>query len=779
VIPSPRVPIPSELPLLSLTDTLLFPHERLTLDLREGPDLELADAALSGDRLFAVFTSPDEGTGGLPERGTAARIEQMRRRPDGSIRLTICGVGRIDRTDDVRLERYPVVSVRPAPVRRGHELRIEALRRACLEGFEEILGHAAGQYGEEVLETARGVSTAGHLADLIAAHLRLPFDERRGLLDEEDVERRLEALARLLDREKKLAELEERIKGEVEDALGEKEKEEFLRQKIETIQHELGEDDERDVQIRDIDRRLAEATLPSPVRSAAREEIARLSRLPVQSAEFSIARNHIDWILDLPWLAISEDAIDLEKARDLLDENHHGLDRIKERVLEFLAVRKLKQDSPSPLLCFAGPPGVGKTSLGLAIARALDREVAHLSLGGVTDESEIRGHRRTYSGALPGRILQELRRVGVRNPVFMLDEIDKVGSDFRGDPSAPLLEVLDPDQNGRFADYYLNLPFDLSDVFFITTANSTDRIPAGLLDRLEIIEFPGYTTQEKVIIAERHLLPKQMRLHGLRAGALTIDRRAIRKIVAEYALEAGLRDLERCIASICRKRAVGWLEGKQDRVRVKEADLRGYLGIPRYYPEVKGRKPEVGISTALAWTPAGGQILFIEATLMPGRQSLQITGQLGDVMRESAETALSYVRSFLDRQGAPPELLENHDIHIHVPAGAISKDGPSAGIAIATSLYSVISGYPVRHNLAMTGEITLRGHVLPVGGVKQKILGAYRTGIRHVILPERNAPELEEIPDEVLRRVEVHPVERIEEVFLLSCVPPHRKGGSG
>ncbi|MFH1680506.1 MAG: endopeptidase La, partial [Candidatus Eisenbacteria bacterium] len=660
----------------------------------------------------------------------------------------------------------------PARSPRGHELRIEALRRNCLASFEELLRSSPGS---EILEITRSVTTAGHLADLIAAHLRLPFEQKRNLLETEDVERRLEELGRILDRENKIAKLETRIKEKVQVSLGEKERESFLRQQIETIRKELGEEDERETQIREIERRLVETALPGAVRQACRDEIVRLSRIPLQSTEFTIGRTHLDWVLDLPWDRLSEDTIDLDRARAILDRNHYGLDKIKGRVLEFLAVRKLKRDSPPPLLCFVGPPGVGKTSLGLSIAEALERRVAHLSLGGITDESEIRGHRRTYSGALPGRILQEIRRVGVRNPLFMIDEIDKIGSDFRGDPSAPLLDVLDPEENRRFADYYVNLPFDLSDVFFITTANSTDSIPAGLLDRLEIIEFPGYTTEEKVRIAEKHLVPKQIRRNGIPAGALVVQRRAIRRVIDEYAIEAGLRELERCLAAICRKRAMMLLDGDRRRVVVGEKDVPNYLGTPHHYPEIKGRRPEIGVSTALAWTPSGGQILFVEATLMPGRQSLQITGHLGEVMRESAEAALSFVRSFLDRSGAPRELLENHDIHIHVPAGAIAKDGPSAGVAVATSLYSIISGYPVLHNIAMTGEITLRGHVLPVGGVKQKILGAYRAGIRQVILPERNLPELEEIPAEVRSRLEILPVHRVEHVFALACPPRRRR----
>jgi ATP-dependent Lon protease len=766
-----KIPIPGELPLLARPETVLFPYERLTFVLNGPIENRLVDAALSGDRFLAVFPCID-AKGPVPKRGTAARIEQMRRAEDGAVRLSVIGVARIDRGPIVKLDPYPVVTAIPSPAGPGHDLRIEALSRASLASFEELFG--AGP-GAEHLEVARRATTAGHLADFIAARLRLTYAERRSLLEAADVERRLEQLGRLLDREREIRALQSRIEEEVKTTLGEKEKEAFLRQQIETIRRELGDEDERETQIREMDRRLVETALPSLVRDACRDEIVRLSRIPVQSAEFTIGRTHLDWVLDLPWNRTSEDAIDLKRARAILDRNHYGLDKIKERILEFLAVRKLKNDSPPPLLCFVGPPGVGKTSLGHSIAEALRRRVAHLSLGAITDESEIRGHRRTYSGALPGKILQEINRVGVRNPLFMIDEIDKIGSDFRGDPAASLLEVLDPEENRRFADHYVNLPFDLSEVFFITTANSTDSIPAGLLDRMEIIEFPGYTTEEKLRIAERHLLPKQVRLHGLAPDALVVRRRAIRRLIDEYAIEAGLRDLERHLAAICRKRANALLGGDRSKTIVTEANLPRFVGTARHYPEMRGKRPEVGVATALAWTPAGGQILFVEATLMPGRQNLQITGHLGEVMRESAEAALSFVRSYLDKKGAPRDLLEGHDIHIHVPAGAIAKDGPSAGVAVATALYSIISGYPVLHNVAMTGEITLRGHVLPVGGMKQKILGAYRAGIRHVVLPRRNLPEMEEIPREVRRLLDVHAVDRVEEVFTLACPPQRRK----
>ncbi|MBN1825937.1 MAG: endopeptidase La [Candidatus Eisenbacteria bacterium] len=763
-----EVPIPGELPWLVPKRAVLFPGAKKTLLLRSEEEIAAVDAALAGERFLALFPPGPEGE--PSRRGTAARIERMRRLPDGAVRVALAGVARVDRATGGLPKEGRAAPVRVAPTPETDELVVEALRRNCLESFRLLLRSRPGA-AEETAEIAGAIPGADRFADWIASQLNLSLPEQIRLLETDGARERLEELARILDREGKLIELETRIQEEVSAALGEKERENYLRERIRAIRKELGEEDERETQIREIHRRLAAVRLPEEARLSCREEIARLKRIPVQSSEFTVARNHIDWVMDLPWNALSEDRIDLDEARALLDRNHAGLENVKDRILEYLAVRKLKRDAPSPLLCFVGPPGTGKTSLGLAVAEALGRRVARLSLGGVTDEGEIRGHRRTYSGALPGRILQELRRVGVRNPVFMLDEIDKVGPQFSGDPSAPLLEVLDPEQNRGFSDHYLSLPFDLSEVFFITTANSTDTIPPGLLNRMEIVEFPGYATAEKVAIAEKHLIPKQLERHGLAASRLKIRRRAIRRIIDVYAAEAGLRDLERSIAAICRKRAAALLRGEETRVTVGEEDLEGYLGTPQYFPEIKARRPEVGTSTALAWTPAGGQILFIEATILPGRQSLQLTGQLGEVMRESAETSLSYVRSFVDRHGGPPDLLDGRDIHIHVPAGAVSKDGPSAGIAIVVALYSLLSGSPVRHDVAMTGEITLRGRVLPVGGIRQKILGAHRAGIRLVVVPARNEPELREVPEEVLRRLEIVPVEHVDEVFPIACLP--------
>ncbi len=731
---------PVELPILALPGTVVFPAARASFELSEPRRIEPADAALAGDRLLAFLPVGGKDASfsfdgaPLPARGSVGRIERMHRLGGGSMRLIVRGVARAEVTELTRSRPFPIARLAPVEEREGHELRVEALRRNALRLLREV------SRSDGLIDSAGAAAGGGRFADIVAAGLSIPFDEKRALLGEDDVETRLEDVGRILERESKLRALERSIQREVERELGKEERERFLRRQIESIRKELGEEDERSSQIRRLRRRLTEIPLPPDANDTCRAEIAALARTPVQSSEFVVSRNHVDWILSLPWNQQSKDATDLESARAILDRNHFGLEKIKKRILEFLAVRRLKHDSRSPLLCFIGPPGVGKSSMGLAIAEALGRKVAHVSLGGVTDDGEIRGHRMTYTGALPGRIIQELRRVGVRNPLFILDEIDKVGSEFRGDPAASLLEVLDPSQNTVFFDHYLNLPFDLSDIFFIATANSIDAIPPGLLDRMEMIHFPGYTSTEKIAITKKHLLPKQLAEHGLPARALRMRVEAIRAILSRYAVEAGLRDLDRCIATICRRRAVEWLDGRKETVSIGAADLGDLLGIPSSFPEVKRNRPETGIATTLAWTPTGGEILFIEALRMPGGRSLQLTGHLGEIMRESAETALSFVRHFLEGIGAPRELIDESDIHLHVPAGAIPKDGPSAGIGLATALFSLLSARPVRNDIAMTGEITLRGKILPVAGVKEKVFGAHRAGIREVILPAANEP---------------------------------------
>ena len=766
---------PAELPLLALPGRVVFPGARASLEIGSPPEIELADAALANNRLLALLplnevTDHDLPDSLLPRRGSVARIARMNRMENGSIHLVVQGIARAEICGFLRKKPFPIAQLAGVEERDGHELHVEALRRNSIGLLRRVT------QDEGLLLAAENTGDGGRFSDLVAAGLPISFDEKYSLLQEDDVEKRMEETGRILEREGKLRTLEANIKKRVTSELGREERDRYLRRQIASIREELGEEDERSSQVRELRRRLTDAKLPEAVMSLAGEEISRLARTPVQSGEFVVSRNHIDWILSLPWKDRSHESIDMEEARAVLDRNHFGLEKIKERILEFLAVRKLRADARSPFLCFIGPPGVGKTSMGLAIAEALGRQVAHVSLGGVTDDGEIRGHRMTYTGALPGRILQELRRVGVRNPVFMLDEIDKVGSEFRGDPAASLLEVLDPEQNRIFFDHYLNLPFDLSDVFFIATSNSVDAIPPGLLDRMEMVRFPGYTSTEKVAITRQHLLPRQLKEHGLPKRAIQFKVDAIRRILSEYAIEAGLRDLDRSIATICRKRAVRWLDGEREKTAVSKEDIPDYLGFPVYFPEVKRGMSEVGIATTLAWTPTGGEILFIEALLMPGCRSLQLTGHLGEVMRESAETALSFVRHFIQQIGAPRELIDESDIHLHVPAGAIPKDGPSAGVGLATALFSLLSGRPVRNDIAMTGEITLRGVVLPVAGLKEKIFGAHRAGIREVILPAKNAAELAEIPDEIIRSMKFHAVERVEAVFDLACIDAPKEG---
>lgn len=575
----------------------------------------------------------------------------------------------------------------------------------------------------------------------------------------------------ILKREIELLELGHKIQAQVQSELTKNQKEFYLRQQMRAIQKELGESDPRAAEIEELRKKMEEANLPPDARKAAEQELERLKIIPPESAEHTVVRTYLEWLVNLPWSVSTEDNLDIVHARQVLDEDHYDLEKIKDRILEFLAVRKLKRDSKGPILCFVGPPGTGKTSLGRSIARALGRKFVRLSLGGVRDEAEIRGHRRTYIGALPGRIIQSIRNAGSNNPLLMLDEIDKLGADFRGDPASALLEVLDPEQNNAFVDHYLDVPFDLSRVMFVTTANLLDPIPPPLRDRMEVIELAGYTEEEKLVIARRHLIPKQMRENGLEEGQVSFTDEGIQHIIRFYTREAGLRNLEREIGSICRKVARAITEGKTEPVTVDAGKVREMLGPERFFSEVADRTQEPGVAVGLAWTPNGGDIIFIESTKMVGKKNLILTGQLGDVMKESAQAALSYIRAHASSLGIAPDFFENLDIHIHVPAGAVPKDGPSAGIALATSLASLLSGRLVRHDVAMTGEITLRGKVLPVGGIKEKVLGARRAGIKTVILPKRNEKDLEEVPESVRKEMNFIFVETIDEVLRYALEP--------
>ncbi len=627
------------------------------------------------------------------------------------------------------------------------------------------------QFPEELLINAMNIQEPGRLADFIAFNTNLNINEKQEILETIDIKERLQKVTYYLTRELEILEIANKIQNEVKNEIEKSQKEYFLRQQMKAIQKELGEIDPREMEINELRQKLQEAKLPPEAMKEAERELERLSLMPPGSAEYTVTRTYLDWLVSLPWAKSTEDNLDIKKAEEVLNEDHYDLEKVKERILEYLAVRKLKSDMKGPILCFVGPPGVGKTSLGKSIARALGRKFVRISLGGIRDEAEIRGHRRTYVGALPGRIIQGMRKAESNNPVFMLDEIDKLGTDFRGDPSAALLEVLDPEQNNAFVDNYLGVPFDLSKVMFIATANVLYTIPPALLDRMEVIELPGYTEYQKLGIAKGFLIPRQLKEHGLEDNKVELTEEAIRKIIREYTREAGVRNLEREIASIIRKVAKGIAEGSiTEKVMVRPEDIPKYLGPERYTYGMKGERDEIGVATGLAWTEAGGDILFVEALIVEGKGNLILTGKLGEVMQESAKTALSYVRSKLKELNINYELLEKSDIHVHVPSGAIPKDGPSAGVTIATAIASALTKRPVKKDIGMTGEITLRGKVLPVGGIREKVLAAHRAGLTSVIMPKENKKDLEEIPEEVKKDMTFYFVEHADEVLNLALL---------
>jgi ATP-dependent Lon protease len=623
----------------------------------------------------------------------------------------------------------------------------------------------------ELAIMAMNLDDPGVLADLIASTLNIPLEDKQAILETLEVKERLAKVNVLLNKELSVMELGSKIQSEVREGIDKTQREYFLREQLKAIQKELGEKDERTVEIEELRQRLIQAKLPPEAMKEAERELDRLAKMPPAAAEYTVARTYLDWLIDLPWAVSTEDNLDISQAQKVLDEDHYDLEKVKKRILEYLAVRKLKADMKGPILCFVGPPGTGKTSLGKSIARALGRKFIRMSLGGVRDEAEIRGHRRTYVGALPGRIIQGIRKAGSNNPVFMLDEIDKLGMDFRGDPSSALLEVLDPEQNYSFSDHYLEVPFDLSKVMFITTANILDPIPPALRDRMEVLDLPGYTEEEKLGIAKDFLVPKQIEAHGLSKENIKFEDQALRRIALEYTREAGVRNMEREIANICRGVARKVAEGQKGLTVVEAESVPSFLGPAKFFSEVAERTSEPGVATGLAWTPTGGDILFIEATRMKGRKGFNLTGQLGEVMKESAQAALSYVRAKAKTLKIPENFFDSSDIHIHVPAGAIPKDGPSAGVTIFTAITSLLTGRPVRNDVAMTGEITLRGLVLAVGGIKEKILAARRAGITTVILPKRNEKDLQEVPEQVKKDMKFHFVQRMDEVIRIALKP--------
>ncbi len=750
---------PAALPILPLSDVVLFPAMVAPLVINTRRSMRLAEEVGGGDHLFIAVLqkNPAEADDqvkpeGLHEYGCVARLLKMLKFPDDTVRILVqgqhrCRVNRIE-TGGAFLRGHGVILKDELE----KSIEIEALARNASQRFQEVIT-LSPVLPEELKIALFNMEDPAKLSDLIAANLNMPLDERQKLLEEYRVKARLEKLTLLLNREREVLKLGSEIQNKVSETFSRSQREYFLREQLRAIRHELGEADRPQADQEELKKKIEAAKLPDEARTVAEKELDRLQSIPPASPEYGVIRTYLDWMLDMPWAAQTEDRLDLRAARRILDQDHYDLARVKERILEFLAVLKLKRNLKGPILCFVGPPGVGKTSLGQSIARALGRKFIRQSLGGVHDEAEIRGHRRTYIGALPGRILQGLRRVGTRNPVFMLDEVDKLGSDFRGDPSAALLEVLDPEQNHSFSDHYLDVPFDLSHVLFITTANMLDTIPPPLRDRMEVLELPGYTLHEKLAIARRHLIPKQLEAHGLTARQFALPDEALAALIAGWTREAGVRNLERELAHLCRKTARRVAEGRPAGKPIPADQLRAWLGPRRFESETAERRMSPGVATGLAWTPTGSDLLFIEVTRMPGKGNLILTGSLGEVMKESARAAVSFVRAHAGDYRLEDDFAEKTDLHIHVPAGAIPKDGPSAGLALALALISLVTGRPVAADAAMTGEITLRGRVLPIGGVKEKVLAAARAGIRRVLLPARNRGDLSEIPAEIRRQL--------------------------
>jgi len=731
--------------------------------------LHLVDEAANTDRMVGLGTQirPDTeepAPADLHGVGTAATILKMLKFPDGSTRVLVQGTSRIKIKRYAQREPYLRAEIEPVPEMPDTTVETQALLRSVSDIFGKIVG-LSPHLPDELHVAVMNIDNASRAADLIASNINLSTTEKQEILETYQTGDRLQKLIGFLNRELQVLELGSKIQSEVKTELDKSQREYYLREQLKAIRRELGEADERTMEIEELREKIDSARMPKDAKQAADRELDRLGKMPPQAAEYTVSRTYLDWLISLPWATGTKDSLDVVKAKEILDEDHYDLDKVKERILEFLAVRKLKADTKGPILCFVGPPGVGKTSLGKSIARTLGRKFTRVSLGGIRDEAEIRGHRRTYVGALPGRIIQGIRKAGSNNTLFMLDEIDKIGADFRGDPAAALLEVLDPEQNAFFSDHYLEVPFDLSRVMFITTANVLVTVPAPLLDRMEVIELPGYTDEEKVEIARTYLIPRQLDAHGLTTKTLAFKDDAVRLLISEYTREAGLRNLEREIGNISRKVARKVAEGKRGKTVVTADSVDDYLGPRKFFREIAERTMVPGVATGLAWTEAGGDIIFVETSMMKGGKSLSLTGRLGEVMRESAQAALTYVRSRAEFLKVDESFYENHDLHIHVPHGGVPKDGPSAGVTIATSLLSLLTKRPVRADIAMTGEITLKGKVLPVGGIKEKILASRRAGIRKVILPSKNEKDLIEVPEIVKNGLDFIFVDNLDEVF--------------
>ena len=762
-------------PVMPLRNTVLFPQQVIPIYIGRKKSLKLIEDLGPGDKHIVVVAQEDGSIEDpkpedLYAYGTLGVVLKVFDMPDNSKSAIVQGVERVKLLSFGDAEPYytaVVDRVKDKPI--GDDLELDALAKNLRNTFTELI-QVAPNLTEEHSGMLSNIQKPSRLADRAVSLLTVPNQEKQDVLEELDVKKRVEKTITLLTREIQRIKLGEEIQTEVHDEISKTQREYYLREQMKAIKRELGEDEET-VEIKELEDRIKAAGLSEEAEKVAMKELDRLTRIPTQSPEYSVSRTYIEWLADLPWSKSSDDQINVKKAEKILDKDHYGLEKVKERILEYLAVRNLKQErNPDgvvrgPILCFSGPPGVGKTSLGKSIARAIGRKFVRMSLGGVRDEAEIRGHRRTYIGALPGRIIQSMKKVGTNNPVFMLDEIDKLGSDFRGDPSSAMLEVLDPEQNDSFSDHYLEVNFDLSKVMFITTANYQDAIPPALRDRMEVLDFSGYIEDEKIKIAQRHLIPKQIGENGLTKKEVSLDKAAISELIRSYTRESGVRNLEREIANVLRKVARGMIEKTFKTIRVTKTKVLEYLGAPRFYSELAERITKPGVVIGLAWTAAGGDILFVESSKMKGKGILTLTGQLGDVMKESATAALTYVRSHTDILGIAEDFHEKTDVHVHVPAGAIPKDGPSAGVSMFTSFVSLLTGKPVKDKLAMTGEITLRGNVLPIGGVKEKVTAAHRSGIKHIILPEHNKKDLEEIPEHIKKDLNFYFAKEIMDVI--------------
>ncbi|MGE0917629.1 endopeptidase La [Trichlorobacter lovleyi] len=772
IVAEEELRIPELLPLLPIRDVVVYPFMIIPLFVGREMSIKAVDQALAGDRMIMLATQHDIGDEDpTPDKiynvGTVAMIMRMLKLPDGRVKILVQGLVKAKITEFVEFKPFHTVRierlVEPAAV---DNLETEALMRTVREQLAKI-AELGKQISPEVMVILENITDPGSMADLIASNLGLKLSEAQMLLEIEDPVRRLTKVNDLLAREHEMLSVQAQIQNAAREEMGKNQKEYYLREQMKAIQQELGDHDGKE-ELEELRKSIESAKMPENVQKEALKQLGRLERMHGDSGEAGVIRTYLDWLIEIPWSKTTRDSLDIIRAKNILDEDHSYLDKVKERILEFLAVRKLNKQMKGPILCFVGPPGVGKTSLGKSIARALNRKFVRISLGGVRDEAEIRGHRRTYLGALPGRIIQGMKQAGTKNPVFMLDELDKLGYDYKGDPSAALLEVLDPQQNNSFSDHYVNLPYDLSNVLFVATANLSDPIPSALFDRMEVINIPGYTEEEKLEIATRYLVPRQLKDNGLKAKHIQFEEEALKEIIAKYTREAGLRNLEREIGNVCRKVARKIAEGHKRQIKITPAAVATFLGAAKFLREDEMDKNEVGVVNGLAWTSVGGEVLHIEATTMAGKGGMTLTGQLGDVMKESVQAALAYIRSHGSEFHINPDWFQENEIHVHVPAGAVPKDGPSAGCAMVTALVSVLTKVPVRKDVAMTGEFSLRGKVLPIGGLKEKILAAVRAGMKMVIIPEQNRKDLEDIPKAMQKKVKIVPVKEIDEVLKLA-----------